>query len=88
VQEKYGEQVNIVGVAGRDDLAAMEDFVSRTGTDSIEHVADITGEIWGDYQIVSQPAWAFINDDGTVETNLGALGADGIVERIEDLLAK
>lgn len=41
--------------------------------------------MWDSFGIVSQPAWAFVNDDGTVETNAGALGESALLERIAEL---
>ena len=43
--------------------------------------------IWERYGVVSQPAFAFINDDGTVETNIGAMGLEGLTEAAEALKA-
>ena len=41
--------------------------------------------MWGRYQVTSQPAFVFINDDGTVETRMGAMGLDGLTEVAERL---
>jgi hypothetical protein len=87
VQQKFGDQVNIVGVAGRDDLRDMEEFVSRTGVEGFDHIADEDSEIWTIFGVTSQPAFVFINDDGTTETLISALGVDGLTERIEALAA-
>ena len=35
--------------------------------------------------MVSQPGWAFIDDDGATTTVVGGLGADGIAENLEAL---
>ena len=43
--------------------------------------------MWASYGVVSQPAFTFVNDDGTVETRVGALGKDGLIEKIEALQA-
>ncbi|MBL8775227.1 MAG: redoxin domain-containing protein [Acidimicrobiales bacterium] len=77
--------VEIIGVAGRGDVPEMEDFLSDTGTGDLTHVVDADGAIWSDYGVASQPAYAFIDDSGDVEVVLGALGADGLTERMQAL---
>ena len=62
-------------------------FDADTGVDTFPHAADIDGDVWEHYGISSQPAFVFINDDGTFDTRLGSLGEDGLTERVEQLLA-
>jgi len=50
-------------------------------------VADERGDIWRRYEITSQPAWVFINDDGAASRLLGGLGESGLIDEIEVLLA-
>ena len=87
MQQRFGDQVNIIGVAGRDDLRDMEEFVSNTGVSGFDHIADEDTEIWQAYGVTSQPAFVFINDDGTTETLISSLGVDGLTERVEALAA-
>jgi thiol-disulfide isomerase/thioredoxin len=83
----FADEVKVVGVASRGDVGEMEDFVSDTDTGAFAHVADEAGDIWSSYGVAAQPAFAFINDDGTYTVHLGALGADGLQERFEQLAA-
>ncbi len=78
-------KVEVVGVAGRGEVPAMERFVSDTGTGGLTHVVDGDGSIWSSYRVFAQPAYAFIDDDGTVEVFVGALGEDALVERMNAL---
>ncbi len=87
MQQKFGDQVNIIGVAGRDDLRDMEEFVSERGVGAFDHVADEDSEIWATFGVTSQPAFVFINDDGTTETLISALGLEGLTQRVEALAA-
>lgn len=87
MQELYEGRATIIGVASRDGIEQMEAFVAETGVDGFAHAADVDGDIWETYDIGSQPAWVFINDDGTFDARLGALGEDGLSERIDELLA-
>ncbi len=83
----YGDEVTFVGVAGRDDLGAIERFVDGRGVSGFQHVFDDELEIWRAYGVTSQPAWVFIDADGNAETLISGLGEDGLRDRVEALLA-
>ena len=52
----------------------------------ITHLDDSSGDIWASHEIYAQPAYAFITDDGRLETYVGSLGGDGLVEIIDKLI--
>jgi thiol-disulfide isomerase/thioredoxin len=87
VAERYADQVRLVGVPGRGELDAMREFVDDTGTGAITHLADIDGSIWSAFGVYGQPAYAFIDDSGTVDVFIGGMGGDALAERIDQLLA-
>ncbi len=74
-------------MAGRDELDPINEFIATLGVGGFEHAVDTDGTLWASYGIANQPAFAFVNDDGSVETHLGPLGTDGLTEAIEDLAA-
>jgi len=74
-------------VAGRAEAGAINMFIDLEGVSGFSHVADVEGDIWGEFGIVSQPAWAFIDADGNVEQVLGRLGEEALTERIQSLLS-
>ncbi|MCB1018173.1 MAG: redoxin domain-containing protein [Acidimicrobiales bacterium] len=80
-------EVEIIGVAGRGEVPEMEGFVADTGTGGLTHVADTDGAIWSSYGVVTQPAFAFLDDSGEVEVVVGSLGRDALVERMDALAA-
>jgi thiol-disulfide isomerase/thioredoxin len=80
-------EVEVIGVAGRGEVPEMEGFVSDTDTGALTHLIDEDGAIWSDYGVVAQPAFAFIDDDGTVDVVVGALGEDALTERLSALAA-
>ena len=86
VAARYAGQVNFVGVAGLGASDEMREFVTDTGVDAFTHLDDRDGSIWASYEVFAQPAYAFISDDGRLETFPGALGAEGLTEIIELLL--
>jgi thiol-disulfide isomerase/thioredoxin len=81
----FDGEIEVVGVAGRGEVSEMEDFVADTETGELTHVVDDSGDIWSSYEVISQPAFAFIDDDGTYEVFAGALGEDGITEQMAAL---
>ncbi len=84
---RFGDDVQIIGVAGRGAIDEMRDFIGDTETTGLTHVADIDGNVWNSFGIYAQPAFAFINDNGEIETFIGGLGADSLADRIDALLA-
>ena len=64
----------------------MVDFVDETGVGAFDHWIDINGAVWVELGVIDQPAFAFVNDDGTVEVEIGALGEDGLTERLQNLI--
>lgn len=85
MQQQYGEDVQFIGVAGRDELAAIQDFIDTLGVGEFPHAVDESGAIWASFDITTQPSFVFLNEDGTSETHVGALGVDGLNTRLEAL---
>lgn len=84
---EFDGTVEVIGVAGRGDLAAMEQFVEQTGTGGLDHIVDDDGSIWTDFGVAAQPAFAFIDADGEVDVFVGTLGGDGLADRMQALAA-
>jgi thiol-disulfide isomerase/thioredoxin len=77
--------VTFVGVAARDQLPAMKDFVSKYQLGSFQHLADVDGAVWQRFGVTQQPAFAFIGADGTVQVVKGALSEQALTERVSRL---
>ncbi len=88
MHEIYGEQVAFVGVAGRDEPTAINEFIDTLDVSDFEHAVDDDGSLWANYDITTQPSFVFINDDGHTSTHVGALGVAGLQERLDALLAR
>ncbi len=71
--DTFDGKVTFVGIPGRGQAADMRAFVEETNTAGFEHAIDDDGSIWQRFGVVSQPAFAFIARDGTVETFSGSL---------------
>ena len=87
VAARYSDRVNIIGVAGQGATEEMRGFVADTGTGNIDHINDQQGEVWSEYGVFVQPAFAFVTADGRVEIFLGSLGEAQLADIVEKLLA-
>jgi peroxiredoxin len=86
VARQRGDEVAIVGVAGRDDVDAFAAFVERHGLQDVPQIADTDGSVWARFGISGQPSWVFIDGEtGARETLFGALGVEGLEQRIDAL---
>lgn len=74
-----------VGVAGRDGLDPINAFIDDYDVGSFEHIVDESGAIWANFEIVSQPSFIFLDASGESTSHLGALGVDGLSERLDTL---
>lgn len=81
MQQQFDGEVAFIGVAGRDDPEAMASFVETYGVSAFPHISDDDAAIWADFNVTSQPAFAFINDDGSVEVSISSYGQDGLAEK-------
>ena len=77
--------VTFIGVASRDEVPAMQAFVSETGTGGFQHLADVDGEIWARFGVTSQPAMAFISSDGQIKVVPGAMAPQDVLARVAEL---
>lgn len=62
----------------------MQAFVDRYGI-RMPTAIDETDEIFTSFGFSYQPAWAFVDDDGSVETHFGALEGPELQARIDAL---
>lgn len=79
-------QVAFLGVPGLGSEDDMRAFVDDTGTGGFTHLVDADGSMWRRFGVVYQPAFAFIDPDGTVEVFAGALGEDALRDRAGSLV--
>lgn len=84
---QYESKVAIIGMGSRDSLSRLEQFVEDHDLDLFPHVADESGELRSTLGVVGQPTWIFISADGAVEKVFGELGEDGLVRRLDALVA-
>jgi thiol-disulfide isomerase/thioredoxin len=78
--------VEFIGIAGRsDDLAEMDEFLEWTGTGGVTHIVDIDGSIWEGFRVALQPAFYFVNQDGTYRRAGSGLTTSDLIAEFESL---
>ena len=80
-------RVTFVGVAAQDTVPAMKDFVSKYKMGSFTHLADVDASVWQRFDVTSQPAFAFIATDGSVQVVKGTLSEQDLAQRVATLAA-
>lgn len=78
-------RVELIGVAGRGEPPEMDDFVADTAMEPFRHVIDGDGSVWAAYGVANQPAFAFLDDTGSVDVVQGVLSRDELTERLSAL---
>ena len=67
---------------GTDD--SYLNFIDRHSL-TFDNLDDTAALVFSEYDIPSQPAWAFINQDGSLETRFGVIPQDELVNLLEAL---
>ena len=83
--DRFGDRVTFVGVPGHDSDDAHDVFVEEHDLGEIPHVVDEDGSLWARFGITYQPAWVFVDDDGTSQVVAGGL-YDELPARVQDLV--
>lgn len=85
---QFGERVTVLGMAGRDDVGPMEEFVSRHDLGHVVHAVDADGALWARFDVPYQPAWVFLDASGeVVRRHAGPLTEEELRAALEDLSA-
>jgi thiol-disulfide isomerase/thioredoxin len=77
--------VTFVGVAGLDQLPAMQQFVAKYPVKGFTNLADIGGSVWAKFGVTHQPAFAFISADGGITVVKGGLSEPDLDQRVASL---
>ncbi len=78
--------MTFLGIGGLAEIPDFVEFVDRTGTSQVVHLADESGELWEQFGAVDRSTFLFVNDDGTyVLSNYGAVDESRLSAEIERL---
>ena len=64
--------------------SSYREFIERHSL-TFDNLDDTAALIFSEYDIPSQPAWVFLDQDGILETRLGAMSKDALVEILANL---
>ena len=85
VADQLDGTVDVIGVAALGSVDEMDTFVTDTGIENFSQLADPDAKVWSVFGVASQPAFAFISVDGSVEVVQGSIDEDEILERAATL---
>ena len=77
-------KVRIIGVAWNGSEESMQEFVTKHQL-TFANIKDNDGLVFAQFDVAYQPAWVFIRQDGTSETNVGAMNEVTLTEMLEKL---
>ncbi len=72
MNKQFAGKINIIGVAWNGSEQSMQEFVTKHQL-TFANIKDNDGLIFAQFEVPYQPAWVFIRQDGTSETNVGAM---------------
>lgn len=65
-------EVTFVGVAGLDQVPAMQEFVNKYPVKTFTQLADTDRSVWANFGVTQQPAYAFVDPHGNVDVVRGS----------------
>lgn len=85
--EQLPAEVEMVGVAGLAPVEDMDAFIDDYSVDGMRHLADPDADIWSLFGVTTQPAYAFVGADGSIDVVIGIMSEADLVDRAEQLAA-
>jgi len=85
--QKFSNDITVLGVGWNGTTQAMNDFAAKHGLtfDSVNDAAE--GKIFAQFGMTTQPAWAFIAQDGSMTTHFGAIDEASLETALQKLSA-
>jgi thiol-disulfide isomerase/thioredoxin len=83
----WPEGVTMIGVAGLSDAEQAKVFVDDHGVGGFRHVYDTDGSLWELFGVTGQPAFAYVDDDGTFTVETGGIGKWDVLNNAQELAA-
>jgi peroxiredoxin len=84
MNKQFDGKVQIIGVAWNGTEQTMQDFMDKHQI-TFANIKDNDGLVFAQFDVAYQPAWVFIQQDGTSETNLGAMDEVTLTSMLEKL---
>ena len=77
-------KVRVIGVAWNGSEQSMQEFVTKHQL-TFANIKDNDGLIFAQFDVAYQPAWVFVQQDGTFESNLGAMDEVTLLKMLNKL---
>lgn len=87
MQNKYGDEVEFIGVAGKYEREDVEFFIEKFWVDGFPHLIDSDGSIFEAFGITGHPTIAFVDTDGTTDLVVGSVSPQLLERRLDELLS-
>jgi thiol-disulfide isomerase/thioredoxin len=88
VEEKYGDEINIVGLANADTRSAALNLAEDVGL-TYTLADDPNGDLFRSLDLIAMPSTVFVDADGEIrEVFGGQLTEAAIADRLDDLVAQ
>lgn len=72
MNKQFDGKVQIIGVAWNGTEQFMQEFIDKHKI-TFANINDNDGLIFAKFEVPYQPAWVFIQQDGTSQTSIGAM---------------
>jgi hypothetical protein len=82
--KQLASKVRIIGVAWNGSEQSMQEFAAKHQL-TFANIKDNDGLVFAQFDVAYQPAWVFIQQDGTHETKLGAMDEATLTKMLEKL---
>ncbi|MFM8601349.1 MAG: TlpA disulfide reductase family protein [Actinomycetota bacterium] len=86
VHRKMKDKVNVIGVAWAGTESGYADFMERHGL-TFPNISDTEGEVYARYGVPYQPAWVYLDTDGTSQVRRGSMNEITALAELEALAA-
>ena len=73
-------------MSGQAELDEIETFITDYDLADFEHIVDERSTVWSLFGVSAQPSFVFINDNGEIARQIGAL-PDGTLDDVLEQLA-
>jgi peroxiredoxin len=72
MNKQFDGKVQIIGVAWNGTEQSMQEFIDKHQI-TFPNIKDNDGVIFAQFKVPYQPAWVFVQQNGTSQTSIGAM---------------
>ena len=84
MNKQFAGKIHIIGVAWNGSEQSMQEFITKHQL-TFPNVKDNYGVIFAQFEVPYQPAWVFIQQNGTAQTDVGAMDEVSLAAMLEKL---